>query len=133
MPTSQIFVNLPVTDIKASTSFYEALGFALNPDFSDEDSAYVIVSEHIALQLATHEKFRGFTGKAVPDTGGLVLALGADSREEVDRLTETALRSGGSPTKETTDLGWLYNRGFADPDGHHFEAVFFDTAATASA
>jgi predicted lactoylglutathione lyase len=27
------------------------------------------------------------------------------------------------------DLGWLYNRSFADPDGHLFEAVWVDVSA----
>jgi predicted lactoylglutathione lyase len=126
---TNIFVNLPVTDIEVSKRFYEAIGFALNPQFSDESSAYVILSETMALQLATTEQFRTYTSHDVPGTGGVITALGVESREEVDRLADTALLAGGSPTKEPTDFGWLYNRGFADPDGHHFEAVFVDMAA----
>lgn len=129
MPVNQIFVNLPVADIEASKAFYQALGFSLNAQFTDETSAYVVLSDSIAVQLATREKFRGFTDKEVPASGGAILALGVASREEVDRLTDTALLAGGAPTKETTDLGWLYNRGFADPDGHHFEAVHLDMTA----
>lgn len=34
-----IFVNLPVTDLKASMSFYEALGFQNNPQFTDETAS----------------------------------------------------------------------------------------------
>lgn len=133
MSINQIFVNLPVADIEASKAFYEALGFSLNPQFTDETSAYVVVSDAIVLQLATHEKFEEFTPKEVPGTGGVILAFGVGSRDEADRLVDAALASGGQTTKETTDLGWLYNRGFADPDGHMFEAVHFDEAAFASA
>ena len=35
-----IFVDLPVTDLKASMAFYESLGFANNPHFSDETGAW---------------------------------------------------------------------------------------------
>lgn len=129
MSANQIFVNLPVADIEASKAFYEAVGFALNPQFTDETSAYVIVSDAIALQLATHEHFRSFTNQDVPVSGGVILALGVESRDDVDRIADTALLSGGAPTKEPTDFGWLYIRGFADPDGHHFEVVFLDDAA----
>ncbi|MBB4665101.1 VOC family protein [Conexibacter arvalis] len=129
MSVTHIFVNLPVTDIAASKAFYQALGFPLNPQFTDETSAYVVVSETIALQLAPHDKFRSFTNQDVPDSGGVISALGVESRDEVDRITDTALRSGGSPTKDPTDFGWLYNRGFADPDGHHFEVVYVDMDA----
>jgi predicted lactoylglutathione lyase len=126
---THIFVNLPVADIAASKAFYEAIGFSLNPQFSDDSSAYVVISETMALQLATTDQFRTFTNQDVPGTGGVITALGVESRDEVDRLTDQALRSGASPTKDTTDFGWLYNRGFADPDGHHFEVVFVDMAA----
>lgn len=129
MPINQIFVNLPVADIEASKAFYQSLGFSFNPQFTDETSAYVVLSDTIVIQLATREKFQGFTNKEVPGSGGAILALGVASRDEVDRLADTALLSGGAPTKEPTDLGWLYNRGFADPDGHHFEAVHLDMAA----
>lgn len=45
--TQSIFVNLPVTDIARSRTFYEGLGFSINEHFSDEQSASVVVSEHI--------------------------------------------------------------------------------------
>ena len=34
-----IFVNLPVRDLPRSMAFYEALGFTVNPHFSDETAA----------------------------------------------------------------------------------------------
>lgn len=129
MSVTHLFVNLPVADIAASKAFYEALGFSLNPQFSDETSAYVVLSETHALQLATYDQFRTYTDEALPRASGVINALGVESRDEVDRIADTALLSGGAPTKEPTDLGWLYNRGFADPDGHHFEVVYVDMTA----
>ncbi|WP_116995421.1 VOC family protein [Desertimonas flava] len=129
MSVTHLFVNLPVADIAASKAFYEALGFSLNPQFSDESSAYVVLSETAALQLSTLEQFQTYTDRPLPRSSGVINALGVDSRDEVDRIADTALLSGGSPTKEATDLGWLYNRGFADPDGHHFEVVHVDMSA----
>jgi uncharacterized protein len=129
MSLSQIFVNLPVADLAASTAFYEALGGTVDPRFSDDECAYVTLSDTVALQLATPTRFATYTTVAVPPAGGVMLVLGVGSREEVDRWADTALLSGGGPTKEPTDLGWLYNRGFADPDGHHYEAVFLDPAS----
>lgn len=128
MSITQIFVNLPVADVEASKAFYQALGFALNPQFTDETSVYVVVSDTIAVQLQSHDNFRSFTNQDVPGSGGVITGFGAESRDEVDLIADTALLSGGSPTKEPTDFGWLYNRGFADPDGHHFEVVFLDAS-----
>jgi len=34
--TTQIYVNLPVKDLKRSNSFFESLGFQLNPKFSND-------------------------------------------------------------------------------------------------
>ena len=40
MPTA-IFVNLPVKDLERSKSFFTALGYAINPQFSDDTCASV--------------------------------------------------------------------------------------------
>jgi predicted lactoylglutathione lyase len=42
-----IFANLPVSDLRASMAFYEALGFKNNPQFSDETAACMVWSETI--------------------------------------------------------------------------------------
>ncbi|WP_367171510.1 VOC family protein, partial [uncultured Aureimonas sp.] len=42
-----IFVNLPVRDLERSVAFYEALGHAKNPQFSDDTAACIVVSETI--------------------------------------------------------------------------------------
>ena len=42
-----IFVNLPITDLDRSKAFYTALGFTLNPQFSDETGACVVISDTI--------------------------------------------------------------------------------------
>lgn len=36
---TQIFVNLPVRDLNRSIAFYAALGWAHNPQFTDETAA----------------------------------------------------------------------------------------------
>ena len=36
-----IFVNLPVTDLERSKSFYEAIGFRNEPKFSNEAAAMI--------------------------------------------------------------------------------------------
>ncbi|WP_300012351.1 hypothetical protein [Pseudonocardia sp.] len=69
--------HLPVADIEASQAFYRSLGFSLDEQLTDETSAYVVVSDTIAVQLATRDEFRGFTGKDVPAGAGVILALGS--------------------------------------------------------
>lgn len=58
-----IFVNLPVSSLPASMAFYEALGFANNPQFTDETAACMVWSEAIYVMLLTHDKWRTFTDR----------------------------------------------------------------------
>ena len=41
----QIFVNLPVRDLRKATAFYAALGAVKNPQFSDDTASCMVVSE----------------------------------------------------------------------------------------
>ncbi|MEV4948529.1 VOC family protein [Streptomyces sp. NPDC053755] len=129
-----IFVNLPVKDLATSKSFWSKLGYSFNPQFSDENTACLVISDTIFAMLMTEPRFKDFTapGKEVADaskTSEVLLALSAESREEVDRLADTALASGGSPAAEAQDHGFMYGRSFTDPDGHHWELAWMDPAA----
>lgn len=128
-----IYVNLPVRDVAAATRFYEAIGCVRNPQFSDETSASMVWSDTITFQLLETGYFASFTPKEVADarrTSEVLLAVTRDSRAEVDAIAEAAAAAGGrADVRAPSDLGWLYNRAFEDPDGHVFEAVWADMAA----
>lgn len=130
MAFTQIYVNLPVTDLDASTSFYLALGGVLNPQFTDETSAQIALGEVVTVQLMTHEQFAGFTSRPIA-SGAIesILALPAESKEDVDRLADAAVKAGGSEPRPPQDMGWLYNRAVDDPDGHSWELLSFDASA----
>ncbi|MER7515710.1 VOC family protein [Streptomyces sp. NPDC126499] len=136
MAPQMIFVNLPVKDLDASKAFYEKLGYSINPQFSDETAASVVISDTIFVMLLTEEKFKSFTapGKEISDAAKsteVLISLSAESREKADELADRALAAGGSPAKEPMDLGFMYGRSFADPDGHHWEVFWMDPAAVA--
>lgn len=130
--TRMIFVNLPVSDLAKSQTFYEALGFTNNPQFSDEGSACMVVSETIHVMLLTHAKWKGFTDRPIPPAtiSEVLLALSCDSREAVDAMNAAAAAHGGTADiNPVQDLGFMYNRNLADPDGHVWEAMFMDMEA----
>ncbi len=52
----QIFVNLPVKDLKKSMDFFTKLGFTFNPQFTDDNAACMIIGENIYSMLLM-EKF----------------------------------------------------------------------------
>ena len=55
-----IFVNLPVKDVQASRRFFGALGFTFNEQFSNENSAAMMIEENILAMLLEHARFRDF-------------------------------------------------------------------------
>ncbi|MBI4914506.1 MAG: glyoxalase/bleomycin resistance/extradiol dioxygenase family protein [Acidobacteria bacterium] len=122
----QIFINLPVADLARSMTFFKALGFSHNPQFSDDNGACIIVSDTILVMLLTHARFRDFTPKAVCDTSKAVevlLTLSCESREEVDGLVAKAVAAGGSTYDKPEDFGFMYTHSFVDPDGHGWGLV----------
>ena len=131
--STQIFVNLPVKDLQRSIDFFTALGYAFNPQFTDENAACLVIDEdHIYAMLLTHEFFRRFTKKDIADSTTsteAILALSADSREAVDELVDKALASGGSASNEPDDQVNMYSRSFQDPDGHLWEVLYMDMSA----
>ena len=129
-----IFVNLPVTDLDKSKAFYEAVGAANNPAFTDETAACMVISDTILAMLLTHEKWATFTSKTIPDahsTAQVLLCLSADSRADVDAQVEKATAAGGKadPTPTQDYGGFMYGRSFEDPDGHIWEVMWMDPAA----
>ncbi len=130
--TSMIFVNLPVKDLKASMAFYEALGFRNNPQFTDDTAACMVWSEAINVMLLTHDKWRTFTDRPIPPTTSseVMLAISCSNREAVDAMNKAAADNGGTADiNPMQDLGFMYNRNLADPDGHVWEAMWMDMAA----
>jgi uncharacterized protein len=132
--SAKIFVNLPITNLDRSVAFYTALGFNINPQFSDDTAACMVISEHNYVMLLTHEKFKSFSNSPIPDahaSTGLMVALECASRAEVDAKSAAAMAAGGSEPRPATDLGFMYNRTIADPDGHRWEPFHMDMSAMA--
>src|ERR1700712_4864836 len=119
--SKMIFVNLPVADVAKSTAFYEAIGFAKNPQFSNERGSCMVWSDSIYIMVTAHDFYRTFTTKPIADTqatSAALFALSFDSRADVDAITEAAIAAGGREAHEPEDLGFMYSRAFWDLDGH---------------
>ena len=130
-----IFVNLPVSDLTVSIAFYKALGAEQNMNFSDHTAACMVLSETIHVMLLTHDKYREFTSKEIPDahaSAQVLLCLSEASREAVDGQVAKATQAGGvaDPTPQQ-DFGFMYGRSYEDPDGHIWEVMWMDPAAAA--
>ncbi|EJL35272.1 VOC family protein [Novosphingobium sp. AP12] len=129
--TRMLFVNLPVADVERAKAFYTGLGFVNEPRFTDETAACMVWSEAIFVMVLSHEKWKGFTDRPIPDSGSseVMLCLACDSRAEVDAMNERAGQHGGTAdVAPLSDHGFMMSRSFTDPDGHFWEAMWMDPA-----
>jgi len=129
MASRMIFPNLPVKDLDRSVEFFTKLGFSFDPRFTDETATAMIVNDGAVVMLLVESKFKEFTKKEPVDPRThteTILALSAESREDVDDFADKALESGGSPANEPMEMDFMYGRSFQDPDGHQWEIFWMD-------
>jgi uncharacterized protein len=128
-----MFVNLPVTDLERSKAFYTALGFTINPTFSDHNAACVIVEDgHSYFMILVREYFQTFTELPIGDPAknpSVSTAIFLDSRDEVDATVAKGIAAGGREPHPATDYGFMYQRQLDDPDGNILEFGYMDPVA----
>jgi predicted lactoylglutathione lyase len=127
-----IFVNIPVKDLDRSMTFFRALGFTFNEAFTNDQAAYMEVNDEAAVMLVTEPFFSSFSDKSIADTASVMEvqnAVSVASREEVDELVEKAIAAGARSAKAGVDEGFMYSRGFQDPDGHLWDLVWMDPSS----
>lgn len=132
-PGRMLFVTMPVSDLGRSTAFFRALGFRFDPSFGDETAACMPVGEQAAVMLLTRERFAQFSPLPLGDPATHALALysvGVSSRDEVDAVSAAALAAGATEVDGAEDHGFMYSRSFFDLDGHGWQVMWMDPAAT---
>lgn len=131
--TQMIFVNLPVSDLERSKAFYTAIDFTNEPKFTNDKAVAMVLSESIMVMLLTHDFWKTFTSKAIPDartSAQVMLAISRDSPDAVDAIVNNAVAGGGvADPNPKQDLGFMYGRSFEDPDGHLWEPSWMDPKA----
>lgn len=129
--STQIFVNLPVADLRRSIAFFTQLGFSFNEQFTDDTATCMVIGDNIFVMLLVRDRFQSFTPKPVCDAmkhTEVLVCLSRDSRTAVDAMVRAAVAAGGSTYNEPQDHGFMYGHGFQDPDGHIWELVHMQPA-----
>ncbi|MFC5930407.1 glyoxalase [Cryobacterium melibiosiphilum] len=129
---TSIFVNFSTRDLDRAKAFYEGLGWSINPNFTDENAACIVIDENVFLMVLTREFFQTFSDKPIGDPlvdVQVQTAFSRDSREEVDEILEKAIKGGGTEQRTAQDYGFMYSRDFEDPDGNLLSALWMDPVA----
>lgn len=130
---TSMFVNLPVTDLNRAKAFYTAIGFTINPAFTDHNAACVVVEEdHSYFMILVRDFFQTFTDLPLGDpkvSPSTAVAIFLDSREAVDATLASGLDAGGTEDRPASDYGFMYQRQLSDPDGNILEFGWMDPVA----
>ena len=130
--TKELWINLPVKNVKKSSEFFASIGFTPNSHYpkTDQSSSFFVGSKNIVVMLFAEPAFQGFTQNKIADTKQsteVLFSFDAESRDEVDQLAEKVNAAGGIIfAKPGENQGWMYGFAFEDLDGHRWNALYMD-------
>ena len=127
----QIWLNLPVKNIEKSKQFFSKIGFSFNEEYSNENSACMLVGDqNFVVMLFEESLFGNFVQNTIVDTqthSEMLISIDAESRNEVEELAQKVEKAGGVLfAKPAENQGWMYGCGFSDLDGHRWNVLFMD-------
>ena len=129
--TKKIWLNLPVKNIEKSKQFFSKIGFSFNEEYSNENSACMLVGDqNFVVMLFEESLFGNFVQNTIADTqthSEMLISIDAESRNEVEELAQKVEEAGGVLfAKPAENQGWMYGCGFSDLDGHRWNVLFMD-------
>jgi predicted lactoylglutathione lyase len=129
MKPKSVWANLAVEDLGRTTKFYTQLGFKPNsPHTSDELTSFFISDSNFVIHFFLKEKLQPAMKGEIVDTkhaNEIIFSLSASSREEVDTCMEDVKKAGGTIFSAPENFQQGYTFGFADPDGHKFNVLYW--------
>ena len=129
MILKQIFINIPVNDLGKTMHFFQAIGFTLNPLYTDNNQNCLVWSDTIYLMLQSRDFTNSYLQKAVIDPSQYQVpsfTLPVDSKEMVDEILRNALHAGATEPVATITEDFMYLRSIQDIDGYMWGILFLD-------
>jgi|SRR6185437_207936 len=127
-----LWINLPVKNVRKSRDFFVKLGFKLNPHNGNTDNSacFLVGNANVVVMLFDESSFKGFTNHEVADAkqgSEVLISVGVESKEQVDELAKNAVEAGGTSNHKPGKMeGWMYGCLFIDIDGHRWNALYMD-------
>lgn len=129
MKTRMIWGNLISRNLEATAKFYSELGFKQNGKYTSADLvSFSFGDSNFVINFFTEESLKmGKEGKWVDAKreNEVLFSLSADSKEEVDQWLEKVKSAGATIFEEPTSIEQGYSFGFADPDGHKYNILYW--------
>ncbi|EGA90399.1 hypothetical protein GPDM_05211 [Planococcus donghaensis MPA1U2] len=124
----QLWINLPVHDLKRSKEFFSSIGVPImeNRLKTDQMVGLVVGNPQVQIMLFLDEQFKGFTQNDLTDTNEsteVLFSISVDTKEELDETIGKVKQAGGFVFGEPTERNGLYGAGFADLDGHRWNLL----------
>jgi predicted lactoylglutathione lyase len=124
-----IWANLVSNNIEATTKFYAELGFAANGGpKSDEATSFVFGQNKFVINFFTRARLRKDVNGNLSNpisSNEVMFSLSAQTRDEVDEWADKVVAAGGTVFSEAQEYEKGYTLGFADPDGHKFNVLYW--------
>lgn len=131
----EIWINLPVKDVKASRAFFEAIGFSFNDRMSDNvnNACLLVGNKGNVVMLFAEPVFSSIIQQEITDTKSsneLIISFDGESKKEVDEVAAKVKAAGGHIFSAPAEVqGWMYGFAFTDPDGHRWNMLYMDMEA----
>jgi len=131
--TKELWINLPVKNLKSSIDFFTKIGFKFNansPGNTENMAPMFVGTKNIVVMLFEENFFASTNCMPLADTskGSEVLfSFDAETREEVDEMAKNVVAAGGKMFSGPSEIqGWMYGCGFVDPNGHRWNMLHMD-------
>lgn len=128
--TKELWINLPVKNLKTSIEFFTQIGFTFktdSPGYTETMAPMIVGTKNIVVMLFQEDVFKNTCMNAVADTAKgteVLFSFDAETRDEVDALAAKVEAAGGSIFAPPSLVqGWMYGFAFADPDGHRWNVL----------
>lgn len=128
MEPKSIWANLVSNDLERTTKFYTALGFKANGECkANEGTSFFFGQSKFVINFFTKERLEKDVNGTIsnPKDNEILFSLSADSKEEVNNWAEKVKSVGGTIFSQPQDYDEGYTFGFADPDGHKFNILYW--------
>jgi predicted lactoylglutathione lyase len=125
----QIFINIPASDLEKSMQFYLALGFTINPLFTDEDQKCMVWSDTIFIMLQSLEFSNSLINKSSIDIRKAHIpsyTLPVENIELVNQMMESGVNAGGREPVGVFEEDFMYLRSIEDVDGYIWGIMCLD-------